>query len=226
MKLEMQLGGGAAIIQALCYVLGFALLSTLMNPGSTEGWTQVQKLEFILERQSLFVFWNIVTYVVFGAALVVLAVVLHRLLQPLASLAVSIGTPFGLIWAGLVVASGMVANVGLAWISEAYESGAEAAAQTWTVIGIVQDGIGGGVEVVGGIWVLCISVAALRAQAILPKLINLLGLVVGVCGAVTIVPALREMGAVFGLLQIVWFVGVGVVLLRANDAEYIAAGND
>jgi uncharacterized membrane protein (DUF485 family) len=222
MNLEMRIGGASAIIQALCYVLGFALLATSMNPGNTDGWTQIQKLEFILERESLFAFWNIVIYVVFGAALVVLAVVLHRLLQPVASLAVSIGTPFGLIWAGLVVASGMVANVGLAWASGVYETSAEAAAQTWTVIGIVQDGIGGGVEVVGGIWVICISVAALRAGAILPKPINLLGLVVGICGAVTIVPALSDMGTIFGLLQIVWFVGIGVVLLRANGAQQVA----
>ena len=83
-------------------------------------------------------------YVVFGAALVVLAVALHRLLQPMASLAVSIGTPFGLIWVGLVV---------------------------------------------------------------------------------TIVPALSEMGAIFGLLQIVWFVGIGVVLLRANNAQQIVAAD-
>ena len=51
----------------------------------------------------------------------------------------------------------MVANVGLAWASEVYGAGAEAAAQTWTAIGIIQDGIGGGVEVVGGIWVLGVS---------------------------------------------------------------------
>lgn len=222
MKLEMRIGGVSALVQALCYLIGFGLLATLMNPGSTEGWTQVQKLEFILERQSLFVFWNVVIYVVFGAALVVLAVVLHRLLEPLSSLLVSIATPFGLIWAGLVVASGMLANVGLAWVAQAYKTGAEAAAQTWTMIGVVQDGIGGGVEVVGGLWVLGISAAALRSRSVLPNSINLLGLVVGVCGAVTIVPALSEMGAVFGLLQIVWFVGVGIVLLRAKDAHQYA----
>lgn len=225
MKIEMRTGGVAAIIQACCYILGFVLLATLMNPGSTEGWTQIQKLEFILERQSIFVFWNIVIYVVFGAALVVLAVVLHRLLQSISPFVVSIGTPFGLIWAGLVVASGMISNVGLSWVSEAYKSGPEAAAQSWAVIGIVQDGIGGGVEVVGGLWVLLVSVASLQARAVLPKTINLLGLVVGVCGAVTIVPALSELGAVFGLLQIAWFVGVGIVLLRANDAQQIAADN-
>lgn len=225
MKLEMRSGGVAALVQAFCYVLGFALLATSMNPGSTGDWTQVQKLEFILERQSLFVLWNIVIYVVFGAALVVLTVVLHKLLEPVSPFAASIGTPFGFIWAGLVVASGMVANVGLAWVSEAFEAGPEAAAQTWNVIGIIQDGIGGGVEVVGGLWVLIVSVASLRARAVLPRTVNLLGLVVGLCGVITIVPALGEMGAVFGLLQIVWFAGVGVVLLRANDAQQIATAD-
>ena len=87
MKPEMRIGGIAAIVQALCYVLGFALLATAMNPGDTDGWTQEQKLDFFLERESLFVLWNIVIYVVFGAALVVLAVVLHRLLQSVALLA-------------------------------------------------------------------------------------------------------------------------------------------
>jgi len=129
MKLERRSGAVAAISQALCYVVGFALLATAMNPGDTEGWTQVQKLEFILDRESLFAFWTIVIYVVFGVALVVLAVVLHRLLQPLTPLLASIGTPFGLLW------------------------------------------------------------------------------------------------AVFGLAQIVWFFGVGFVLLRADDARQSAAAN-
>ena len=225
MKREMRTGGVAAIIQACCYVLGFVLLATSMNPGSTEGWTQVQKLAFILERQSIFVFWNIVIYVVFGAALVVLTVVLHRLLQSASPLVVSIGTPFGLIWAGLVIASGMVSNVGLSWVSQAYDAGPEAAAQSWAVIGVVQDGIGGGVEVVGGLWVLLVSVASLNARAVLPTTINLLGLAVGVCGVVTIVPPLADLGAVFGLLQIAWFVGVGIVLLRANGVQQIAAAD-
>jgi hypothetical protein len=222
MKYEMKTAGVAAILLALCYILGFALLATSMNPGSTEGWTQVRKLEFILERQAIFVFWNIVIYIVFGAALAVLAVALHRLLQSVSPLLASIGTAFGLIWVGLVVASGMVANVGLAWVSSAYESAPEAAAQAWMVIGVVQNGIGGGVEVVGGLWVLLVSAASLRGRAVLPRAINLLGLVIGGCGIVTIIPALSDMGAVFGILQIVWFVGVGVVLLRTKDAQHLA----
>ncbi|WP_133249230.1 hypothetical protein [Abyssibacter profundi] len=71
------------------------------------GWTLVQKLEFLLERESIFLFWNTVIYVMFRAVLVVLAVVLHRSLQPHAPLLTSIATPFGLIWVGSVVAIGV-----------------------------------------------------------------------------------------------------------------------
>ncbi|MEL7451327.1 MAG: hypothetical protein AAFN78_19090 [Pseudomonadota bacterium] len=154
MNTGAKFGGIAALVQALCYLFGFAMLATVMNPGSTEGWSQVQRLEFILERAALFQAWNIVIYVVFGVALVVLAVVLHRLLAPASSLLMAIATPFGLIWSGLVIASGMVANVGLANVAAIYARDAAEAASTWATIGTVQDGLGGGVEIVGGLWVL------------------------------------------------------------------------
>ena len=224
MRSEYSVGGAAALVQALCYVCGFAMLAMVMNPGSSEGWSQVQRLEFILERAALFQAWNIVIYVVFGIALVVLAVVLHRLLEGAGSLLMAVATPFGLIWSGLVIASGMVANVGLSDVSAIYARDAAEAASTWSTIGTIQDGLGGGVEIVGGLWVLLISIASLRGGAVLPGLLNGIGLLVGVAGIATIVPALGGLGTVFGLAQIVWFIGVGVVLLRTSDGPTDLAG--
>lgn len=219
MRADKNAGGFAALTQAACYVFGFAMLATVMNPGDVEGWSQLQKLEFVLERQALFQIWNVVIYVVFGVALVTLAAVLHRLLEQPGSLVMSIATPFGFIWAGLVIASGMVASVGLSAVSDAYSRSAEEAAQLWSSIGAVQDGLGGGVEIVGGIWVLLLSASSLRSRRLLPKVLNWIGMVVGVAGIATIIPALSGLGAVFGLTQIVWFVGVGAVLLRAGGAR-------
>ena len=218
-------GGIAALLQAFCYVCGFAMLATVMNPGSIEGWSQVQKLEFILEREAVFQFWNIIIYVIFGVALVVLVVILHRLLEGSSSLLMSIATPFGLIWSGLVIASGMVASIGVSAISETYARNAEEAANSWSIIGTIQDGLGGGVEVVGGIWVLLVSISSILSGTLLPKALNWIGLVVGIAGIATVVPALSDLGAVFGLTQIIWFVGVGVVLLRVDDAQQCAAGD-
>ncbi|MFK8052810.1 MAG: hypothetical protein AB8F65_07525 [Woeseiaceae bacterium] len=221
MTIEMKAGGIAALIQALCYICGFAMLATVMNPGDIDGWTQLQKLEFILERQVLFQWWNIIIYVVFGVALVVLAAVLHRRLQSSGSLMMAIATPFGMIWAGLVIASGMVVNVGLSMVSQTYTGDPTAAADAWRIIGAVQDGLGGGVEIVGGVWVLLVSLVSLRSNAAMPKLLSWIGLVVGIAGIVTVIPGLSAVGAVFGLTQIVWFVVLGVVLLRAKDRRSI-----
>lgn len=79
----------------------------------------------------------------------------------------------------------------------------------------MRNGLGGGNEIVGGIWVLLVSWAALRG-ARLPRALNYLGVVIGVAGLVTIVPALEAVRAIFGLGLIVWFVWVGVVLLRSS----------
>lgn len=221
MKRDTRIGAIAAFIQAACYVCGIAVLATAMNPGDTDGWSGVQKLAFILERVLLFQWWNLVIYVVFGVALVVLTAVIHRLLQQSDPLLMAIASSFGLIWAGLVIASGMVASVGLEMVAGAYLENAAAAAEAWRVIGTVQNGLGGGVEIVGGLWVFILSVVALRSGRVFPKPLNWLGLLVGVCGIVTIVPALGDFGAVFGLAQIVWFIVIGVVLIRADDAPLV-----
>jgi len=211
-------GAGAAFVMAFCYLFGFALLLTAMNPGDTEGWSQLDRLAFLLERESLFQLWNLVIYVLFGLLLVALTTVLHRLLDRPDSIWMSIATPFGFIWAGLVIASGMIANVGLTTVAELYTNKPDEAASLWSALGVVQSGLGGGVEVVGGVWVLLISLWSLRSGIGLPKWLNVVGLLVGAAGMLTIVPQLSGLGAVFGLAQIIWFLALGVVLFRVRTS--------
>lgn len=222
MTTESRAAGIAALLQAFCYIFGFAMLASVMNPGDTSAWSAQDKLEFVLERAVLFQLWNVVIYVVFGVALVVLAAALHRLLAGSGSLLLAVATPLGMIWAGLVIASGMLVSVALPAVARSFATDPDAATQLWLTIAVVQDGLGGGVEVVGGLWLLLLSVAAKQANPGLPAWLNLTGLLVGVAGILTIIPALAELGAVFGLGQILWFVGVGVVLLRR--ASSAAAG--
>ena len=210
-------GGVAALVEAVAYVIGFAVIATLLNPGDTEGWSQAQKLAFVLERKAMFQTWTLFIYVVFGVALVVLAIALHERLKTEARALMPIATSFGLIWAGLVISSGMVASVGLETVAKLQAQDVAQAVSAWVVIGAVQDGLGGGVEIVGGLWVLLISAVALRSGA-LPKLLGYLGVVVGMAGVVTVAPPLGEFGAVFGLGQILWFSWIGVLMLRRDDA--------
>jgi hypothetical protein len=40
---------------------------------------------------------------------------------------------------------------------------------------------------------------------------------VGAVGIITLIPALTDFTGLFGIGQIVWFVGLGTVLLRSNS---------
>lgn len=217
MKGLQRMGGIAAFIQALAYIVGFGVLATLLNPGDTEGWSAAQKLGFVLERKNWFQIWMIFIYVVFGIALVLLAVALHERLKEDKPGLMHVATPFGLIWAGLVIASGMIASVGLESVSALHASDVEQATSLWLAVNAIQLGLGGGVEIVGGVWMLLISMAALHSHDF-TRVLNYLGVLVGVAGLLTIAPPLADLGMVFGLGQILWFMGVGFVLLRRSAA--------
>ncbi|MEX1020625.1 MAG: hypothetical protein WDZ49_13255, partial [Litorilinea sp.] len=56
----------------------------------------------------------------------------------------------------------------------------------------------------------------------LPKALNYCGVAVGMAGIVTTIPALGALGAVFGLGSIVWFVWLGIVMLRTSPRPHDA----
>jgi hypothetical protein len=206
-------GGIAALFETLAYIVGFGVMATLLNPGDAEGWSSAQKLDFLLERKALFQTWTIFIYVAFGIALVVLTVALHDRLKDKAHDLMRIATPFGLIWAGLVIASGMVASVGLEAVAAIHPRDVAQATSTWVAISAIQNGLGGGVEIVGGVWVLLISAASFQSAAF-PKVLGYLGIVVGLTGVLTVVPMLKDLAILFGISQILWFAWIGIVMLR------------
>lgn len=72
-------------------------------------------------------------------------------------------------------------------------------------------------------WVLLVRWAALWTGT-LPGVLNYLGAVAGVAGLLTVIPVLEVrgavgvLGAVFGLALIVWFVWLGIVMLRSSPS--------
>ncbi len=75
------------------------------------------------------------------------------------------------------------------------------------------DGLGGGNEILGGIWVLMISWVAIRTSE-LSRVLNYLGLLVGIAGILSALPGFGDAGLLFGLLQIPWFIWLGIILMR------------
>lgn len=153
-------------------------------------------------------------YVFFGFSLIVLSLALYDRLKSGAPAIMQVATVIGVIWAGSLIASGMVANAGLAMIVPLYAKDPAQAALTWQGIEAVANGLGNANgEILGGLLTLLVSLAGLRAN-VLPKRLNILGLLVGAVGILSIIPGLTDlMTGVFGLSQIIWFVWLGIVLL-------------
>ena len=211
-----KMGGVAALIEAATYVVGFGLYLTVLNSSGSEG--PVQKVAFLVQNKGLIYLGNLLIYVVFGLFLVVLALALYQRLKAASPAMMQIATALGLIWAGLVIASGMIASSGVKTVAYLHATDPAQAALVWLAISSVQEGLGGGNEIVGGLWVLLVSWAALRGGG-LPNALNYLGVVVGMAGILTILPPLGVLADVFGLSQIVWFAWLGIVLLRDSQTR-------
>jgi hypothetical protein len=220
LKAWQRTGGIAALVESATFIIGFALYLSLLASDDYGSLTidPRQNVEFLVDNEAVLYLWHLIIYVLFGLVLVFLTLALYDLLKAGAPILASTGAAFGVIWAVLVIASGMVANVGASVVIEIAESDPEGAATTWRSLHFVVDGLGGGNEIVGGVWVGLVSWAAF-ATGKLPRLLNYLGLVIGAAGIVSTVPPLAEaLGAVFGLGLIVWFAWLGVVLLRRSEA--------
>ena len=209
-------GGFAALVCALTYIAGFALLLTLLAPlgfGSNQIDAEAV-VAFIAEQPHLLIAWNSTIYIANAIALVLLVLAVHDLLRKATPGWAEASRAFGLIWAALVLGAGMIANVSVETALTLSQTDTEAAAQAWALLHAVELGLGGGNEIAGGVWLLCVGLAGLRAGA-LPRVTALLAALVGAAGLLTVIPALGELtGALFGLGAILWFVLVGLALLR------------
>lgn len=206
-------GGVSALIAASTVVVGLGMFATMLSDYTTGDPTAADSVAFVADNHATLYIWNTITLIVFGALLVIVALTLHERLKDDSPVLAQISAAFGLIWAGLLLAGGMVTNIGLGAVADLSASQSPQAESVWLTLDAVQSGLTGGNEIVGGIWILLISWAALKTAA-LPKALNYLGLVMGLSALATVVPALEMVAIVFGLGLIVWFAWLGIFLLR------------
>lgn len=211
---RQKVGGVAAIVAAATFVFGIVLFATALSDYATGDPTPAESVEFVVGHQTTLFVWYLVIYIVFGVALVPLVLAIHERVSMESPFVARIATAFGIVWAGLVVASGMIANLGIGAVADLYETEPTQAESVWSSLDTVQNGLGGGNELVGGVWILLVSATAL-ASGSLPRLLCYLGAASGVAGVVTVLPALEVVGAVFGVGLIVWFTWVGLLMVRA-----------
>ena len=215
MQDRQRVGGVAALVEAATIVVGIGMFATMLSDYATGDPTPGESVEFLVDNEAALYVWQLITLIVFSIVLVPLTLALHERLKAGSPALTQTATAFGLIWAGLLLAGGMIANIAVGTVADLATTDAAQAEAVWSSLDSVQNGLTGGFEIAGSIWIILVSWAALQSGT-LPRSLNYLGLVSGAAGLVTVVPPLEEVGLIFGLGLIVWFVWLGVVMLRTD----------
>ncbi len=216
-----KMGGIAALYMAAAYIVGMIGFLTVVDVSGVAD--PIQKVALMADNLAFLYIMHLIVYVVWGIFMVVLALALYERLKAGSPALVQTATVFGIFWGCVIIISGMINNSGMENVVNLFGKDPAQAATVWLAIDSVIEGLAGGNEILGGIWILLLSWAALRAGE-LPKILNYLGVAVGVAGIISVVPALAEIFIyIFALGQIVWFIWLGIVMLRSNTSAAAAS---
>ncbi len=211
LKRLQKIGGICGILEGLIYIFAFIVYGViLVYPGKNAN--AVEEFHFLSDNYFILFTLNIISYVLFGILLAVLVLALYQRLKKHAPNFSKLTFIFGILWVGLVIASGMIANIGLNSIVKIGSTDPEKAMLIWDSVSIVTEGLGGGNEIVGGIWVLLLSILSFKIK-MFSKSLHILGMLVGFAGIATIYP-LDIFTEIFGLSQIIWFLWIGIAMIR------------
>jgi hypothetical protein len=209
-----KMGGVAALFHSAAYLIGIVMYFAVLSPIIDA--TPDQFVAQLADYQNTMYWWIFIAYWVSGFCLVVVALALYERLKDGEPVVMQISTVLGIIWAGLIIGSGNLMMHGFGQIAQLYVANPAQVEAVLMALGIMENGIVSANELIGGLWVLLLSWAALRTGK-LNKGLNYLGILIGISGILTLIPPIAEATQTFfGLSMIVWFAWLGIVLLRSR----------
>lgn len=213
-------GGIAAIIEAAVYIFGFVLFFGVLD--STGYDTPERYLVFLIENRDTFFVGYLIIGIVFSFALIVLVQSTYQRFKQFSPELMKFSAAVGYLWVGIVLASSLIFLTSLGAVAKFHQVSPEEALIINRGISIIVDALGGGIELVGAVWVLVVSYVALKSRVYSP-LLHYWGMLVGIAGVLSLFSGLSFLAsnvffeattAIFGLGQIVWFLVLGVVMLK------------
>jgi hypothetical protein len=221
MKTLQKIGGFAALIGAATNLFALVTLITLLAPTGYGSDDPGQVVAFLADNQAFMRVWYVIIYLVFGVSLIFLSLALYERLKAGSPALAQAVTTFGLIYAVLVIVVGTLEINNFSTVVKLYGENPAQAATVWLTLDSVATGLGGGggETMVNALWILLLSCVALRARE-LPRVLNYLGLVIGVAGILTVLlTSLLLMAVVYGLGLIIWLAWLGIVMLRRSPVS-------
>ena len=220
MKTLQKFGGIAALIGAATNLFALVMLLTLLEPKGYGSDDPGQVVVFLANNQAFIRGWYLIIYLVFGVSLIFLSLALYERLKGGSPALAQAVITLGLIWAVLIIVNGTLSIHNVSTVVKLYGENPAQAAMVWLTLDSVETGLGagGGETIVNALWLLLLSWVALWAGE-LPRVLNYLGVAIGVAGILSVVLASLGLSAVYGLGLIIWFIWLGIVLLRSNPGK-------
>ena len=206
------------MLMALIYVCAFVYFGAMVSfPASNEANVV---MAFVTQNVNALWIAYFTIYVIFGVLLAVVVIAIDDILSSSVNQTqnrlLRMGSLFGKIWVCLVIASGMIATIGMSHAVSLIAVSNEEAYRLWGVVSMLVESLGGGNELVGGVWVLLTSITALK-QRMFSNTVNYTGCFVGLASIATIYPA-EVFTEIFGITQIIWFIAIGGSLIKRSPA--------
>ncbi|KKO44327.1 hypothetical protein WG68_15985 [Arsukibacterium ikkense] len=217
----LKAAGLAAIGMAFCYISMAVIFFSLLSVPA--GADTLGRIQYLQQEYMLVASGYGVGYLLFGVLLAILLQTLQQAVPSTHSATAALADRFGHIWVVLMMASGMAALIGLDKVFRLAGRDPVQALALYHSSSLLTDALGGGIELVGGLWVLLFSIAGLQQQRF-AKALHLLGLIVGSLGIFTVLHTVPYLKEAFGLSQLIWFVWLGVVLLSRDTGKHSSAG--
>ncbi len=133
MTAAQQRGGGvAALYLGAAFLLAMPFFLVVVNyPAATDA---TEKVALLASHHASMHGMYLITYVLFGVVLAVLALALHARLRSAAPALMQVATAVGVMWAVVLVASGMVFNAGMAAVVALHPANPDQAQSMWQAI--------------------------------------------------------------------------------------------
>lgn len=201
MTLFKKLAAVSAVYGGLSYIGGIFVYLQLLKYDSVS--TPSEQLAIIGNNPVLVHITTLHIYILFSFGIILLATYLYLKLkdqQPALGLLSLIS---GVVWSTLLIASGFI-SMGVTAILMNGTAVSELTS-AWQAIDIVSNALGGGNELIGGVFTGLLSLALYKARYS-SLVTSLLGAVVFVGGIISALPYLADVGiGIFVVSQILWF---------------------
>lgn len=195
----------SAVYCGLSYIAGmFVYLYILQYNNAT---TAAAQIDITSSKAVLMHITTLHTYVLFSFAIILIATYLYLKLKDQQQALGLLSLIIGIIWSTILIASGFISMT----VTSMFMSGAEITGleNAWQALDIIKNALGGGNELIGGVFTGLLSLAMYKAR-FSSMLTSGLGAIVFVGGFISSLPYLAEVGiGIFVISQILWFFSLG-----------------